>query len=95
MKWLGNAGVDVTFHDRRPDGVPAARLHAWVDQLGTAELINRHSVTWRGLDATQRARAESALEALLWEQPTLIRRPLLEHGETVRVPCNRISATGH
>ncbi|MFV8833712.1 Spx/MgsR family RNA polymerase-binding regulatory protein [Aquisalimonas sp.] len=84
MKWLELAGVEATFHDVRRDGVPAA-LDTWVQQLGAAELVNRRSTTWRQLDEDQRQRAASEPAALLREQPTLIRRPVLDTGDQVLV----------
>ncbi|SEO54698.1 arsenate reductase [Aquisalimonas asiatica] len=84
LKWLEHAGVEATFHDFRRDGVPAA-LDNWLTQLGAAELVNRRSTTWRQLDEQQRQRADTDAAALLREQPTLIRRPVLETGDRVVV----------
>jgi arsenate reductase len=45
-------------------------------------LINTRSTTWRGLDEAQRGRAETDPAALLVENPTLIKRPVIEAGES-------------
>lgn len=84
LKWLESAGVEATFHDLRADGVPGA-LDDWLDRLGADQLVNRRSTTWRQLDDNQRQRAESEPAALLREQPTLIRRPVLITGHQVLV----------
>lgn len=83
LKWLEASGIDVTFHDFRRDGVPAARLQHWLDTVGPESLINRRSATWRKLPEDDRARADTAPVELLQEQPTLVRRPVLEHGDKV------------
>lgn len=62
-----------TLTDLRADGVPRAVLEGWLETLGDA-LVNTRSTTWRGLDATERARAPLDL---LMDHPTLIKRPVI------------------
>lgn len=83
---LQEAGIDHRFHDFRKDGLDAATLRRWLDQLGQDRLINRRGTTWRKLSAEQQRIAddEQAL-ALLLDQPSLIKRPVIEHGTEVRV----------
>lgn len=83
LRWLEAAGLPVTFHDFRRDGVPAERLQAWLRALGADEVLNRRSATWRKLDTAQKKRADEDPAALLREHPNLIRRPVLEHGDVV------------
>jgi Spx/MgsR family transcriptional regulator len=78
--WLDAHGIAHRFHDFRADGLTAARVAAWVDARGWDALLNRRSTTWRQLDADLRAAIGAATApALLLAQPTLIRRPVLEH----------------
>ncbi len=52
-----------------------------IDELGWETLVNRRSTSWKQLDPARREAmdADSALAAIL-EQPTLIKRPLLDVG---------------
>lgn len=80
-KWLDEHGVDYQFHDFRADGLDRADVQAWLDELGWQNLVNKRSTSWKALDedARQGMTAESALLAIM-EQPTLIKRPLLDIG---------------
>ncbi len=84
--WLDNNKVDYVFHDFRADGLTSAQAEKWLAHLGWEQLINRRSTSWKALDADQRARMDTpnALAAIL-DNPTLIKRPLLEMGDDVRV----------
>ena len=84
IKALEAAGHSVTYIDVRADGVPMDMLQGWLDAHGDV-LINTRSTTWRGLDDDQRLKAESDPAALLSLHPTLIKRPVIENGETVLV----------
>lgn len=84
--WLEARGVDYRFHDVRADGVDAAILKRWVAAVGWEALVNRRSATWRMLPTAERVVREPAeAVALMRARPTVIRRPVLEHGSTVLV----------
>lgn len=72
---------DVSFVDVRSDGVPADVMAHAFRQHGVA-LVNTRSTTWRGLSEIERARAP--LE-LLADHPTLMKRPLIEDGDTLHL----------
>lgn len=78
--WLQAQGVAYTFHDFKRAGVPATHLQRWLQQVGRDKLVNRQGLTWRRLDDTARARAQSdaTVQALLMEQSSLIKRPVVE-----------------
>ena len=61
------------------------RVPVWLDAVGAKVLINTRSTTWRGLDEAQRARAESDAAGLLIENPTLIKRPVIEQDQRTMV----------
>lgn len=85
--WLAAHGVGHRFHDFRKDGVPADALRRWVDAFGWEALVNRKGTTWRKLDPARQAAvhdAETAL-ALMLEQPSVIKRPVVVRGEALRV----------
>ena len=80
-RWLEQHGVEYSFHDLREDGIDAAEVQGWLTELGWEKLVNRRSTSWKQLDAATREHMDqtSALAAIL-EQPTLIKRPLLDIG---------------
>lgn len=80
-KWLDARGVDYNFHDVREDGLEPAKVQVWLEALGWETLVNRRSTSWKALDEDARTNmdSKSALAAIL-EQPTLIKRPLLDTG---------------
>ena len=85
--WLRTQGVAVRFHDFRADGVDAALLARWLGHLPWDALLNMRGTTWRQLDAARRASIvdQSSAVELLLEQPTLIKRPVLEAGDKIVV----------
>ncbi len=84
--WLAGRGVEVAFHDYKKQGVPEAALRGWVKSLGWEALLNRKGTTWRKLDAARQAAVTDAASAiaLMLEQPSVIRRPVLVKGEVLR-----------
>lgn len=78
--WLTGQGIGHVFHDFRKQGVPPARLDAWLASAGWQTLLNRKGTTWRKLDAaTQAAAADAAgARALMLAQPSVIKRPVVE-----------------
>lgn len=85
-RWLDGANVPYTFHDLRVDGVAEKQLRAWLAELGWETLINRRSTSWKALPATTReAMNDSTALAAILEAPTLIKRPLLDHGGALSV----------
>lgn len=85
-KWLEAHGVAYDFHDVRADGITESQVRAWIDELGWETLINKRSTSWKDLSDEARAAmdADSARAAIL-AAPTLIKRPLLDHGGVRRV----------
>ncbi len=84
--WLDAHKVDYAFHDYKKLGVPAGRLGAWVERVGWQTLLNTRGTTFRKLPpARQAALDEKRALALMLELPSVIRRPVLEHGEQLLV----------
>jgi Spx/MgsR family transcriptional regulator len=78
-RWLEENGVDYRFHDYRVDGLDAAMLHNFIDELGWEALLNTRGTTWRKLDESVRNSINDADSAakLMLEMPAIIKRPLL------------------
>jgi len=83
---LEGSGKAVAFIDIRADADLAAKVPAWLDAVGPDVLVNRRSTTWRGLDDAARADAEGGkAAAVLVDNPTLIKRPVIEDGDAIQV----------
>ncbi|WP_458524860.1 arsenate reductase [Onishia taeanensis] len=85
-KALEARGVPFQVHDLREDGLSAALLEHLLEQVPVMTLLNKRSTTWRQLDETVKAEVDAnSARALMLEHPTLIKRPLLDTGEGIRV----------
>jgi len=83
-KWLDNAGIDFEFIDIRESQLSEELLQGWQDALGWEALVNKRSTTWKGLSDAERSTLDAANSvALIQSQPTLLKRPVLVHGEAV------------
>jgi Spx/MgsR family transcriptional regulator len=79
--WLEAHGVPHEFHDYKVSGIPAGKLASWVKQVGWDALLNRAGTTFRKLPDSARANlTEAKAVRLMLEQPSMIRRPVLERG---------------
>lgn len=85
MKALDAAGVAFDFVDIRAEADLASVVPVWLDKTGSKALINTRSTTWRSLDDAQRGRAETDPAGLLAENPTLVKRPVIDTGDEVHV----------
>jgi arsenate reductase len=79
--WLDGHGVPYAFHDYKSAGIDRARLEGWCMTVGWDALLNRSGTTFRKLPEKdkQGLNAERAI-ALMLEQPSMIKRPVLELG---------------
>ena len=85
-QWLAANEITYEFHDYKKEGVDEKRLRGWVKQVGWETLLNRRGMTWRKLDDAVKAKIDeaSAIRIML-ENPSIIKRPVMEHGETLHV----------
>ena len=84
--WLDERGVAYAFHDYKAAGIEPARLDDWIGRVGWEVLLNRAGTMFRKLPEVDRADldAEKAA-ALMLAQPSMIKRPVLDTGETLLV----------
>ena len=82
---LGSHHIDYLFIDFKKMDMSELILDNWLTQLSVDKLINRASLTWRGLDAATKLGLQdanqlnnSAYIKLMKNQPTVIKRPILE-----------------
>ena len=80
-KWLEDRGIEYAFHDFREDGLSEEQVRGWLQELDWQNLVNKRSTSWKALDQDTRDTmdSDSALAAIM-DQPTLIKRPLLDTG---------------
>lgn len=79
--WLEGRGIGYVFHDYKKEGADPAKLAAWSDAAGWEALLNRRGTTFRALAEADRAGIDRAKALRLMQtSPSLIRRPVVEHG---------------
>jgi arsenate reductase len=79
--WLDQHGVEYVFHDYKKEGIDAKRLERWSRAVGWEILLNRAGTTFRKLsDAAKADLNEKKAIALMLDQPSIIKRPVLEFG---------------
>lgn len=77
--WLAKNNIDYRFHDFRADGLDKAQVNNWIAELGLETLVNKRSTTWKELDESTKTNFnELNAVAVIVENPTLIKRPLLD-----------------
>lgn len=84
--WLDEHGVAYAFHDYKTEGIDKANLERWAGQVGWETLLNRAGTTFRKLpDAARENLNERKAIALMLEQPSMIKRPVLDVGGKLSV----------
>jgi arsenate reductase len=77
--WLDEHGIAYEFHDYKKAGIDRAHLETWSKKAGWEMLLNRAGTTFRKLpDKAKQGLDEKTAIALMLEQPSLIKRPVLE-----------------
>ena len=84
--WLDSNDLDYEFHDYKKLGVPEKNLKQWVKKAGWQVVLNKRGTTWRKLDDNIKSSIDevSAIQVML-ENPSAIRRPVLESGNTLLI----------
>jgi arsenate reductase len=79
-KFLEARNIEFRFHDLREDGLDIQMLERWSARIEWERLLNRKSLTWRKIPEADRndMTRDRAFAAML-HQPTLVKRPVLEH----------------
>lgn len=79
--WLEAQGKDYSFHDYKKEGADAERIAGWIAAAGLDVVVNRKGTTFRALSDGDKARAADAATApaLLAVNPSVIKRPIVEH----------------
>lgn len=79
--WLDSQGKSYTFHDFKKQSPDPARIAEWIAAAGLDLVVNRKGTTFRALSEADKALAADAATApaLLAANPSVIKRPIVEH----------------
>jgi arsenate reductase len=84
--WLEAHHVAYEFHDYKVSGVSRETLVRWAKVVGWEVLLNRAGTTFRKLPENAKSGlTEARAMELMLEQPSMIKRPVLEQGRTLLV----------
>ena len=87
--YLDGRGVAYHFHDYKKAGIETADLERWSKQVGWEKLLNKAGTTFKKLpDADKADIDETKAIALMLANPSMIKRPVVEGGETLLVGFN-------
>ncbi|MCK4950299.1 MAG: ArsC family reductase [Gammaproteobacteria bacterium] len=82
-KWLDANDIEYQFHDYRKNGLDTKLLKRWAKELDWESLLNRRGTTWRKIpEAEREAINEKNAITLMLKHPAMIKRPLLDTGNT-------------
>lgn len=84
--WLDARGTAYDFHDYKKEGADPARLREWIAHKGVEVVLNRRGTTFRQLADADKADIDAAKAVrLLAANPSMIKRPVVEHAGGVLV----------
>jgi arsenate reductase len=92
--WLDKRRVAYEFHDYKSRGIERERLERWSKQVGWEKLLNRSGMTFRKLpDANKENIDERKAIALMLDQPSMIKRPVVEAGKKLLVGFDEMTGS--
>jgi arsenate reductase len=79
--WLDKRAIAYAFHDYKSEGIGRAQLQEWAKIVGWEILLNRSGTTFRALpEAARQGLTQKKAIALMLDQPSMIKRPVLDLG---------------
>lgn len=85
-KFLAENDIEFRFHDVRDDGLDIQMLERWAERIGWEKMLNKQSLTWRKIPEVDRSgMTKNRALALIIENPTLVKRPVLESDTFIAV----------
>jgi Spx/MgsR family transcriptional regulator len=85
-KWLEAEGVEYQFHDYKKQGIDAELVKEFCLSLGWENVLNKRGTTYRQLSQEQKDTLnETNAIALLVEQPSMIKRPIVRHNDKLEL----------
>ena len=87
--WLDKHNIDYQFHDFRKQGLDKKIIDGWLKTVAWDKILNKRSTSWRNLDPSiQQTVNETNIVDLLIENPTLIKRPVMDVNDTITLGFN-------
>jgi arsenate reductase len=84
--WLDAHKVVYDFHDYKTAGIDKPVLEAWAKKVGWEVLLNKAGTTFKKLPETKKEKLdEKKAIALMLDQPSMIKRPVLDIGGKLTV----------
>ncbi len=85
MDWLKENEIKFQFHDYKKKGISAAKLQAWMAQIGWEPLVNKRGSTFKALDESLKLSIDNidTAIALMIEKTSVIKRPIIENGNKI------------
>jgi arsenate reductase (glutaredoxin) len=78
--WLDTNSIAYAFHDYKKAGADSAKLKTWCAAKGWETILNRAGTTFKKLPDDAKAGLDEAKAiALMLDQPSMIKRPVVEH----------------
>jgi arsenate reductase (glutaredoxin) len=85
-RWLDDHKIAYAFHDYKSEGIDRARLENWSKVVGWETILNRSGTTFRALpESAKDGLTKAKAVALMLEQPSMIKRPVLDVDGTLLV----------
>lgn len=72
--------INYTFIDINKDNIPQEKIEYWLNFTEAKNLFNPRSKTYRDLNLKGTNLNTKTKTKLLWENNSLLKRPILEHG---------------
>jgi len=86
QKWLKDRGIDFEFHDYKKKGISKKQLNEWSKMVAWEVLLNKRSRTWKELNESDKSDlTQTKAINLMQQQPTLIKRPVVQQGKILVV----------
>jgi len=86
QKWLATNNHQYEFIDFRQDGLSKDKVESWLQQVDWTLVLNKRSTSYRQLDdATKESLSAETVADVLLDNPTLIKRPVLEYNGQVHI----------
>lgn len=87
--WLDKHNIDYQFHDFRQQGLDKKIIDGWLKTVAWDKILNKRSTSWRNIDPSiQQTINKSNVVDLLIENPTLIKRPVMDVNDTITIGFN-------
>ncbi len=78
-QFLDSKKIDYVFHDVKKEAPTKSQLTHWLKHVPWEVLLNRQGTTWRQLpDAAKKDMTKTKAIALMLENSSIIKRPVLE-----------------